>query len=117
MDGADGTSDALEPPLPQPARDLLDAVYVRSGRAASARVAGDALAAFPDSPFAPPQRESFLRQLELTADEVLDLYCTVSSIASLSDPERAELRRQLRPMLSGPYRLPLTTELYWARLR
>jgi ubiquinone/menaquinone biosynthesis C-methylase UbiE len=116
-DGVDGTSDGLEPPLPQPARDLLDAVYVKSGRAASARAAGDALAAFSDSPFGPLHQESFAGELQLTADEVVALYTTVSSVASLPDAERAELERQLRPLLSGPYRLPLTTSLYWAQLR
>jgi SAM-dependent methyltransferase len=116
-DGVDGTSDGLEPPLPQSARELLDAVYVRSGRAASARAVGDPLAAFSDSPFGPLHHEAFPRELRLTADEVVALYATVSSVASLPEPERAQLERQLRPTLSGPYRLPLTTSLYWTRLR
>ena len=109
----------VEPPLPQAARELLDAVYVRSGRAASARAAGDPLAAFSvsGSPFGPLHQESFPRELQLTADEVVALYATVSSVASLPEPERAELERQLRPMLSGSYRLPLTTRLYWTLLR
>ena len=115
-DGADGTSDVLDPPLPAAARELLDAVYVRSGRAASARAAGDPLDAFAGSPFGPLRQESFTRELRLSADEVVALYATVSSVASLPDPERAELERQLRPLLSGPYRLPLTTRLYWTRL-
>jgi SAM-dependent methyltransferase len=115
-DGPDGTSDVLEPALPQAARDLLDAVYVQSGRAACARDAGDPLAAFSGSPFGPVHEESFKRELRLTADDVVALYATVSSIASLPDHERRKLMRRVRGLLSGAYRLSLTTELYWARL-
>jgi SAM-dependent methyltransferase len=115
-DGADGTSDGLEPALPQAARDLLDAVYVQSGRAACARAAGEPLAAFPDSPFGPVHEESFRQELQLTADDVVALYATVSSVASLSETERRELMRRVRELLAGTYRLPLTTKLYWARL-
>jgi ubiquinone/menaquinone biosynthesis C-methylase UbiE len=117
-DGVDGTSDGLDPPLPRAARDLLDEVYVQSGRAAAAaaRVAADPLVAFPDSPFGPVHDESFARELRLSVDEVIALYGTVSSVASLPDCERRELMRRLSQLLSGTYRLPLTTELYWARL-
>lgn len=115
-EGAEGTSDGLDPPLPPAARDVLDAVYVQSGRAAFARAAGDPLAAFAESPFGPLLEESFARELRLSADEVVALYTTVSSVASLPDQERRELIRQVRALLSGTYRLPLTTRLFWTRL-
>jgi ubiquinone/menaquinone biosynthesis C-methylase UbiE len=116
-DGAEGTSDGLDPPLPQAARDLFDAVYVASGRAASAGAADDGLAAFATSPFGPLHEELFRRELRLTADEVVALYATVSSVASLRDREREDLMRRVRALLAGTYRLPITTTLLWARLR
>lgn len=114
---AEGTSDGLDPPLPAAARRLFDGVYVRSGRAAAAHVRDDPRAAFAESPFGPLHEESFHRELRLTADEVVALFATVSSVASLADAERDELKRQIRALLSGRYRLPVETELVWTRLR
>jgi ubiquinone/menaquinone biosynthesis C-methylase UbiE len=112
----DGTADGLDPPLPQAARDLFDAVYVESGRAASAGAADEGLAALTSSPFAPVHEERFRRDLRVTADELVDLYSTVSSVASLADEDRDELKRKVRALLSGTYRLPVTTTLVWGRL-
>ena len=49
-------------------------------------------------------------------DELLTLYSTTSSLAALSEGERAALLARVRPMLTGPYRLPLRHELTWTRL-
>jgi SAM-dependent methyltransferase len=114
---SDGTSDALDPPLPAAAREVLDDVYVRSGRAAVAGAADDQLPAFAKSPFGPLHEESFASSLRLTADELVQLYGTISSVASLPDRERDQLKRVVHGLLSGTYRLPVKTRLYWARLR
>ena len=116
-DEAAGTRDGLDPPLPAAARELLDDVYERSGRAAMARSADDPFAAFAESPFEPLREESFPRELDLPADEVVALYGTVSSVASLPERERDRLLQRLLGLLSGPYRLPVTTQLHWTRLR
>jgi SAM-dependent methyltransferase len=115
-DGPDGTSDGLKPPLPAAARELLDAVYVGSGRSASARDIDELLEPLGRSSFGPLHEAAFTRELRLTPDEVVALYATVSSVASLVDRERQELRREFRALLSGEYRLPVTTRLYWTRL-
>jgi len=116
-DGAAGFSYALEPPMQQAAQKLLDDAYVGSGRAASSVAAGDPLSPLADSPFGPIHEESFLRELRLSADEVVALYATGSSIASLPARERDELTQKVRALLSGTYSLPLTTRLFWTRLR
>ena len=115
-DRADGTTDSLEPALPAGARALLDDAYVRSGRAAAANEKADPVAAFARGPFAPLVEETFVRARELTAAEVVDLYCTVSSVASLRAHEREELKRELLPLLAATYRLEISTVLVWTRL-
>jgi ubiquinone/menaquinone biosynthesis C-methylase UbiE len=114
-DGADGTSDSLKPPLPPPARALFDDVYVRSGRAAARAEKADPAACFRDSPFGPLAIETFERSRQLSGAGVVELYSTVSAVASLPVAERAELKRELLPLLGDAYRLKITTVLYWGR--
>ena len=112
-DGEDGTSDSLEPPLPPPARALFDDVYVRSGRAAARAEKADPVVCFRDSPFGALAFETFERRRRLSGVEVVKLYSTVSAVASLPVAERAELERELLPLLADAYRLKITTVLYW----
>jgi len=112
-DGDDGTSDSLEPPLPPPARALFDDVYVSSGRAAARAEMADPAACFRDSPFGPLAYETFERSQRLSGADVVELYSTVSAVASLPVAERAELKRDLLPLLDDSYRLKITTVLYW----
>jgi SAM-dependent methyltransferase len=114
-DGDDGTSDSLEPPLPAPARALFDDVYIRSGRAAARAEKADPAVCFRDSPFGPLAFETFERSQRLSGADVVELYSTVSAVASLPDAERAELKRELLPLLGDAYRLKITTVLYWGR--
>ncbi len=115
-DGADGTSDSLEPPLPDAARALLDDVYVRSGRAAAVAEKADPLQAFAAAPFEPFVEETFTGSTELSGSEVADLYSTVSAVASLPPVERDALKRQLARLLEQSYRLEISTVLLWTRL-
>lgn len=113
-DGADGTSDSLDPPLPAAARALFDDVYVKSGRAAARAEKADPVASFEGSPFGRPAVELFEFRRRLTGAEVLDLYATVSAIASLPVAERDTLKRQVLSLLGPAYDLTITTVLYWA---
>ena len=108
---------AVEPPIPGEAHSVIEEVYERTGRAALLGDTDDWPAAFADSPFEPLREETFERELRLTPDEVAELYSTVSGVASLGAEERAEVTQRLRAVLSGRYRLPVKTELYWTRLR
>jgi ubiquinone/menaquinone biosynthesis C-methylase UbiE len=114
-DGADGTADSLDPPLPAAARALFDEVYVNSGRAAARAEKADHVAAFAASPFGPLELESFERERRLSGEEVVNLYSTTSAVASLPPDSRDELKRKLVPLLDADYRLRITTLLYWGR--
>jgi SAM-dependent methyltransferase len=102
-----------EPPLPESARESLKAPYVRSGRAAAVETWAQE---FGSSPFEPLREESFRSEVWVDADRLLEMYSTTSSIASLSDAERRALLAEVRPLLDGPYRLPIRVELTWTRL-
>ena len=114
-DGDDGTVNALDPPLPTAAQALFDEVYVRSGRAAARATMADPLDAFADGPFGPLTEEPFPRTEELTGAQVVDLFSTVSSMASLRPDERDELKQRLRELLEPSYRLEITSVLHWTR--
>jgi SAM-dependent methyltransferase len=102
-----------DPPLPESAVELLDAPYVRSGRAAAVETWPDE---FGSSPFEPLREETFGSEVWADADRLLEMYSTTSSIASLSDAERGALVAKVRPLLDGTYRLPIRVELTWTRL-
>jgi SAM-dependent methyltransferase len=114
-DGDDRTSNSLDPPLPAEAQELFDEVYVRSGRAAARAAMADPLLAFSDERFEPLAEEAFPRSELLSRREVVDLFTTVSSVASLPPAERDELKRTLVELLEPSYRLRITTELHWTR--
>lgn len=101
-----------EPPLPAQALDLLRESYERFGGAVS--VDWDAFAA---SPFEPLRYDSVDDELAVDVETLLALYSTVSTVASLAPEERAALLAALRPMLAGPYRLPVKHTLRWSRLK
>jgi SAM-dependent methyltransferase len=102
-----------EPPLPERALELLREPWVASGRADAVEVWREA---FEPSPFEPLRDEEFPWERTVDAETLLSLYQTTSSIASLPDADREALVRELRPLLSGPYVLPIRVELSWTRL-
>ena len=102
-----------EPPLPAEAVELLSEPYDRF--AAQRPKPWDN--AFEGSPFEPLQREEFAEELTVDADMLLAMYSTTSSFAVLPDDERSELFDRVRPLLAGPYRLPIKHQLTWTRLR
>lgn len=114
-DGDDRTSNSLDPPLPAEAQELFDEVYVRSGRAAAHKAMADPLLAFADRSFEPLAEETFPRWEVLSRREVVDLFTTVSSVASLLPVERDKLKRTLLELLEPSYRLRIVTELHWTR--
>jgi len=101
-----------EPALPDEALELLSEPYERF-RAQRRPPWDDAFAA---SPFEPLRQERAEDELTVAADELLALYSTTSSLAAIDSAERAALFERVRPLLGGPYRLPLRHELTWTRL-
>ena len=112
-DGDDRTSNSLDPPLPAEAQALFDEVYVRSGRAAQRAAMADPLLALSADRFEPLAYEAFPRFEELSRREVVDLFTTVSAVASLPEGERDDLKRKLEVLLGPSYRLKIVTDLYW----
>jgi SAM-dependent methyltransferase len=102
-----------DPPLPDRALELLREPYVRSGRADVVETWPEA---FRDSPFEPLRDETFDNEIVVDADLLLDMYATTSSLAALPEAERTSLLARARPLLTGPYRLPIRVELTWTRL-
>lgn len=105
-----------EPPIPAEALALLNEPFERSGRAAKPARGESWREAFADSPFEPLHEEALSERADVDADRLVDLYLTGSSVAVLSDDERATLSVRLRKLLSGGYRLPIRVELAWTRL-
>jgi hypothetical protein len=114
-DGDDRSVNTLEPPFPAEAQGLFDEVYVSSGRAAARAEMADPLDAFAGGPFGPLVEEAFARSEQLSGKEVVDLFATVSAVASLPPGEREGLKRTLVELLALSYRLEITTVLHWTR--
>jgi SAM-dependent methyltransferase len=114
-DGDDRTTNSLEPPLPAAAQELFDEVYVSSGRAAARAEMADPLAAFEDERFDRLAEESFTRFEQLSGPVVVDLFSTISSVASLPPGKREELKRTLMELVEPAYRLRIITTLHWTR--
>jgi ubiquinone/menaquinone biosynthesis C-methylase UbiE len=102
-----------DPPLPEGALELLRVPYVASGRAATVETWRET---FARSAFEPLRDETFAWELSVDREMLLSLYQTTSSIAALPEDARAALVAGLRPLLAGPYVLPIRVELTWTRL-
>jgi len=101
-----------EPPLPAEALETLREPWERF--ADQRRTPWDP--AFDDSPFEPLRYENFAEALDVDTDMLLAMYSTTSSLAALPAAEREALFDRLRPLLTGPHRLPVKHELTWTRL-
>jgi SAM-dependent methyltransferase len=101
-----------EPPLPEKALVPLREPWDRS----QSQRRPPWRHAFAGSPFQPLQVERDADEITVDPDELLTLYSTTSSLASLPANEREALFDRVRPLLAGPYRLPLKHDLTWTRL-
>ena len=101
-----------EPPLPDEALGLLREPWDRS----QSQRRPPWRSAFDRSPFEPLQVEHDTDEITVDADELLTLYSTTSALASLPPNEREALLDRVRPLLAGPYGLPLKHDLTWTRL-
>jgi ubiquinone/menaquinone biosynthesis C-methylase UbiE len=114
-DGDDRMVSTLEPALPAEAQAIFDKVYNSSGRAAARAEMAAPLDAFAGDSFTALVEEAFSRSTVLSAGELVDLYATVSAVASLPPQERTELKRAVLALLEPSYRLEITTLLQWTR--
>jgi SAM-dependent methyltransferase len=101
-----------EPPLPEDVLAALREPWLRSQ--SQRRPPWDG--AFEGSRFEPIRVEHDEDEITLDPDELLTLYSTTSALATLPVDERQALFESVRPLLAGPYRLPLKHDLKWTRL-
>jgi SAM-dependent methyltransferase len=101
-----------EPPLPDAALQVLSEPWERCQPLR--RPPWDD--AFDGSLFEPLRYVQSDDELTVDVDTLLTLYSTTSSLAALPPDERAALFERVRPLVAGPYRLPLRHELVWTRL-
>jgi ubiquinone/menaquinone biosynthesis C-methylase UbiE len=101
-----------EPPLPDDALEILSGPYRRFSAERNPPWDGT----FAATQFEPLRYERFEDEIVLAPEELLELYSTTSSLAALSQDERAALFADVRPLLSDAYRLPVKHELAWTRL-
>jgi SAM-dependent methyltransferase len=103
-------------PIPPdgPARELLDVVWARFNRNKS--YTGAEWLDLVGSELGPVGHASWQNEVVYTGDLYADLCLTGSTPASLSEDERAELRRGLGEHLAGEHRLTIETGIYWVRV-
>ena len=101
-----------EPPLPEEALAALREPWLRSQWQRRPPWRG----AFDGSLFEPLQVEPDTDEITIGPDELLTLYSTTSALATLPVQEREALFDRVRPLLAGPYQLPLKHDLTWTRL-
>lgn len=106
---------ATDPPLPAAAIALLDKPFQRRLRERAAGV--DWRDAFPHAAFEPMHDAEVEDETVLSADALVDLLQTTSSIAALPGDQRDALAAELRALLQGEYRLPMRHTPYWMRRR
>jgi ubiquinone/menaquinone biosynthesis C-methylase UbiE len=106
-----------EPPIPPAAQELTKRVFERPGLERHAFETDDWRTCFASSPFEPPQEEKVEPEvLTLDGDRLVTLYLSTSVFGTLPPDELDQLERELRELITGEYRLPIGTELYWTRL-
>ena len=107
-----------EPPIPPAAQEVTKRVFERPGLERHSFETDDWRTRFDDSPFEPLREEKVEPEvLTLDADRLVTLYLSTSVFGTLPPDEFAQLERELRDLITGEYRLPIGTELYWTRLR
>jgi SAM-dependent methyltransferase len=114
-DGDDHVNTMLEPRLPAEAQAMFDEVYYSSGRAKARAELAAPLEAFAVDSFTPLVEEAFPRTTRMSGAEIVDLYATVSAVASMPPAERNELKRAVLELLEPSYRLEIITALQWTR--
>lgn len=108
-----------EPPLPEAARALRDDVRERGRRHPMQPDPKeiDRSAFFQSAGFEEVRVEQVPAQdLHVDGQDLVTLYFSASPFAILPEDERESIEAELRRLVTGPYRLPVATELEWSRL-
>jgi len=107
-----------EPPPPKEARDLMRQVYERPDLERHAGEDDAWRRCFGGSSFEELREEKLAPEvLDLAAERLVTLILSTSVFGSLPADELDRVERELRRLMTGEYRLPIQTQLWWTRLR
>jgi ubiquinone/menaquinone biosynthesis C-methylase UbiE len=107
-----------DPPPPEEARELMQRVFERPDLERHAGEDDAWRRCFEGSPFEELQEEKLAPEvLELDAERLVTLILSTSVFGSLPDDELDRVEGELRRLITGEYRLPIETQLWWTRLR
>jgi ubiquinone/menaquinone biosynthesis C-methylase UbiE len=109
---------SLEPPLPAPARKMVEEAISAGGQPGRPLVArGQWRRAFPGSPFEQPHHERVTHEFVRDRAGLIANLLSISSIAGQAPAVRERLRERLTALLPDRrFRQVLRAEMYWARL-
>jgi SAM-dependent methyltransferase len=108
-----------DPPLPEAAGELRDDVRRRARRSPEQPQPKepDRSAFFQSAGFEAVRVEDVpVRTLEIAGEDLVTLYFSTSPFGILPPDEHEAVEAELRRLVTGSYRLPVTTELEWSRL-
>jgi ubiquinone/menaquinone biosynthesis C-methylase UbiE len=107
-----------DPPPPEEARELMRQVYERPGLERHAGEDDDWRRCFEGSRFEELREEKLAPEvLELDAERLVTLILSTSVFGSLPEGEFGRVEGELRRLITGDYRLPIETQVWWTRLR
>jgi ubiquinone/menaquinone biosynthesis C-methylase UbiE len=107
-----------EPPMGEEVERVLDAAFAKGGAPGIGKVlSGFWREPIAGAPFEPLREAEAERTVTRTRDQWLANMLSVSSIASLPDPDREELAERLRELVPDvEYQWSIRTIVYWTRL-
>jgi len=107
-----------DPPPPKEARELMRQVYERPDLEPHTGENDAWRACFESSAFEELREEKLAPEvLELDAERLVTLILSTSVFGSLPQDELDRVEAELRRLITGEYRLPIETKLWWTRLR
>ena len=106
-----------EPPIPEAASATMRRVLGPPSAPPKDLDREEWLDCFASSAFEEVRREDVApRTLELDADDLVSLYLSTSLFGVLPPDRFAAVEAELRRLITGRYRLPVETRLFWTRL-
>jgi SAM-dependent methyltransferase len=106
-----------DPPLPDAASEVIKGVVERKQLQPVNLRSEDWRSCFRAAPFEELHKEEVPdRVLEVDGEHLVTLYLSTSPFGVLPADERARVENELRRLVTGTYRLPVGTRLYWTRL-
>jgi len=105
------------PDVPEEAARVIENVTRRTRDESIDHRRDDWRAVFDSSPFEQSRREDVAQRVfDVDGGDLVSLYLSTSLFGVLPPDELASVEAELRRLVTGRYRLPVDTRLYWTRL-